>query len=163
MKIRQLLSMVLFVGLCVHTAAAKQVVGWVENARIEPDGLLVKAKVDSGAKTSSLNCSCRQFFEKNGERWVRFGVTNSKGEVTRLERKVERMATIKRHFGESQERPVIKLGVCLGKIFREVEVNLVDRSGFNYQMLIGRSFLEGEFLIDPDKTYLAKPSCRQLK
>lgn len=139
---------------------AKEVVGWVEKVRIHPGGLLVKSKVDTGAKTSSLHCECITNLKQNGESWVRFTVVNYDGEKTTLVKKVERFATVKRHFGEAHERPVVRLGICLGRTYKEVEVNLIDRTGFNYQMLIGRSFLGDDFLIDPSTTFLAKPECK---
>jgi hypothetical protein len=48
----------------------------------------------------------------------------------------------------------------LGDFYREAEVNLVDRSGFNYQMLIGRSFLAGNLIVDPSIKYTTKPICK---
>ncbi|UCD82655.1 MAG: ATP-dependent zinc protease, partial [Desulfobacterales bacterium] len=61
-----------------------------------------------------------------------------------------------------ERRPVIRIGICLEKVYKEVEVNLVNRSKFNYQMLIGRSFLEGEFAVDPAKTLTIKTDCRKV-
>ncbi len=140
--------------------SAKEVVGWVEKARIHPGGLVVKTKIDTGAKTSSLHCECSTIIKHNGETWVRFTLINYDGEKTTLEKKVERFATVKRHFGKAHERPVVKLGICLGHTYKEAEVNLIDRSGFNYQMLIGRSFLREDFLVDPSATFVAKPECK---
>jgi hypothetical protein len=138
---------------------AKEIVGWVENVAIHPGNIQIKAKIDSGATTSSLHCDCQQFFMKGDEQWVRFTITTNQDEKVQLERKVNRMAKIKRHYGESQDRAVITLGVCLGTNYKEAEVNLVDRSGFNYQMLIGRNFLAGHFLIDSSETFINAPSC----
>lgn len=138
----------------------KQVVGWVERVAIFPGDLVVRAKMDTGAKTSSLNCDCMQTFTRDGEKWVRFTVTNTKGRSVSLERRVVRTVAIKRHFGADQHRPVIRLGICLGGVYKESEVNLVDRSGFNYQMLIGRSFLQKGFTVDPGQTFLSDPVCR---
>ena len=56
---------------------------------------------------------------------------------------------------------MVKLGICLGTIYREEEVTLVDRSGFNYQLLIGRNFTRDDFLVDPGKTFTTSPSCKQ--
>jgi len=139
---------------------AKEVVGWVEKVRVFPGDIIVKAKIDTGAKTSSINCSCITPIERNGEKWVRFSISNYKGEEKWLERKIIRTGKIKRHFGEKQERFVIKLGLCLGRVYKEADVNLIDRSGLNYELLIGRRFIEGTYLIDPGKTFLSKPSCR---
>lgn len=141
------------------TVFAKEVVGWAEKAVIYSRGLEIRAKVDTDAKTSSLNCECRNFFEKDGEQWPRFSVINYQGERIWLERKVHRMATIKRHFGGVQERLVVMLGICLGGEYRETEVNVIDRSGLKYPMLIGRKFLEEKFLVDSSAQFLNPPHC----
>ncbi|KPK49201.1 MAG: hypothetical protein AMS22_14050 [Thiotrichales bacterium SG8_50] len=141
-------------------ADAKEVVGWVENARIYPGGIAIKSKIDSGAKTSSLNCQCITPVKRNGKEWVSFSVKNHKGETSMIEKPIERIARIKRHYGEQQERYVVKLGICLGSVYREEDVTLVDRSGFNYQLLVGRNFLQGDFLIDTGGTFISEPSCK---
>jgi len=144
-----------------HYAHSKEIAGWVEKVTIHPGNLQLKAKIDSGAKTSSLHCECQQLLDKDGERWVSFVVTNYDGDQVHIERKVERTVKIKRHFDETQERVVVKLGVCLADIYKEIEVNIIDRSGLNYQMLIGRNFLAGDFLIDSQATFVNKPKCNK--
>lgn len=139
---------------------AKDVVGWVETVKIYPGGIPVKAKLDTGAKTSSLDCECITPFKRDGKDWLSFSVKNHKGDIVRLEKPVTRVAHIKRHFGKEQKRYVVKLGICLGTIYREAEVTLVDRSGFNYALLVGRNFLKKDFLIDPSATFLNKPACK---
>jgi len=141
------------------SAQAKEIVGWTEKAVIYPGGLKLRAKIDTGAKTSSLNCECTNFFEKDGEPWVRFSVIDYEGEQIWLERKIERIVKIKRHFGGMQERPVVMLGICLGSVYRETEVNIIDRSGLKYPMLIGRKFLEGKFLVDSGTQFVNPPQC----
>ncbi len=156
------LVVLMFVPLLLFTpprVEAKQQVGWIENVRIHPGDILVRAKLDTGAQTSSLNCECQQTFSRDGEQWVRFTLTNHKGESVQVERKIHRVARIKQHGGGVQERLVVILGICLGDIQKQVEVNLVDRSGFNYQLLIGRSFLKDDFIIDPSSTYTVAPHC----
>jgi hypothetical protein len=71
------------------------------------------------------------------------------------------MATIKQHGAESATRPVIRLGICLGNVYKEVEVNLQDRSKFNYQLLIGRSYLKNSFLVDASATFTIKTQCQK--
>lgn len=139
--------------------ADKEVVGWVEKARIYPGEIELKAKVDTGALTTSLNCDCSVQTDDNGEKRVRFTLVNYKGETLEVERKIVRMVKIKRHFGRSQERPVIKLGICLSGTYRDVEVNLVDRTGMNYQLLIGRTFLQDHFIVDPAASLTREPDC----
>jgi hypothetical protein len=141
----------------------KRVVGRLEIVRIYPGNLRLRARLDTGAKNSSLDAQNLTEFELDGERWIRFNVTNHKGKSVTLERKILRVAKIKRKHGKSRERLVIKLGICLGGIFREVEVNLVDRSGFNYPMLIGRSFMENHLVVDPSVAFVTKPDCERKK
>lgn len=141
---------------------AKETVGYIEKVRIYPGELLIKAKIDTGAKTSSLNCNCVTPIKHDSEEWVRFSLTNEKGEIKWFERKIERITKIKRHFGESQVRYVVKLGICLGNTYKETDVTLVDRTGFNYQVLIGRRFLDGSHIIDPELTFLTKPRCKDV-
>ena len=139
---------------------AKQVVGWVENVKVYPGGVMVKAKLDTGAKTSSLDCECITPFKRDGKDWLSFSVKNHLGEIVRLEKPVVRIAHIKRHFGKEQVRYVVKLGLCLGSVYREADVTLVDRTGFNYSLLVGRNFLKHDFLIDPSATFLNQPDCK---
>ena len=149
-----LLSMTAFLS-----AGAKEVVGWVEKAVVYPGTLEIKAKVDTGAKTSSLNCQCINPIKRDGKDWVSFSLKNEDGETIMLEKPIHRIARIKRHFGDQQVRYVVMMGICLGDTYREAEVTLVDRSGFNYQMLIGRNFLQDDFLVDPSATFLKQPGC----
>jgi hypothetical protein len=141
-------------------AEDKQLVGWLEKVHIYPGNLVIHAKLDTGAKYSSLNASHLTEFTRNGEQWVRFKVISRYGKTVTFERKVQRVVKIKRHGAKPQIRFAIRLGICLGGSYEEAEVNLVDRSDFNYQMLIGRSFLKGKVIIDPSLKYTTKPNCK---
>jgi hypothetical protein len=149
-----------FVLLGALSAEGKAVVGWLEKVRIYPGNLVIHAKLDTGARNSSLNASHVTVFERDGEQWVRFDVTSRYGKTVTIERKVERVVKIKRHGAKPNKRFAIRLGVCLGDSYKEVEVNLSDRSGFLYQMLIGRSLLTGSYVVDPSAKYTTKPNCR---
>jgi len=137
------------------------VAGWVENVSLFPGNLKIKAKLDTGARNSSLNAKYIEDFERDGEKWVRFKLKNWKGRTEKFEARVIRTATIKQHETESVSRPVIRLGICLGNIYKEVEVNLQDRSKFNYQMLIGRSYLRKSILVDSSVTFTIQPDCQR--
>ncbi|MGA9754630.1 MAG: RimK/LysX family protein [Desulfobaccales bacterium] len=140
-------------------AGEKTMVGWIEKVRIYPGNFLVHAKLDSGAEYSSLDAANLTQFDRDGQPWVRFDVIEGDGRKITIERPLLRNATIKRHYLQAQTRPVIKLGVCLGNLYKETEVNLVDRTGFNYRMLIGRKFMEGAVIIDPSAKYTVEPNC----
>ncbi len=137
-----------------------RVAGWIENVSIFPGNLKIKAKLDTGARNSSLNANHIEKFERDGVNWVRFKLKNWKGRTENIEARVIRMATIKQHGDKSMTSPVIRLGICLGNVFKEVEVNLEDRRKFNYQMLIGRSFLQKSILVDSSVTFTVQPDCQ---
>lgn len=140
-------------------AKDKTLIGWIEKVRIYPGDIEFKAKMDTGALTSSINAKNITEFEKDGEEWVRFDIVNKKNISTTLELPLVREAKIKRHFGKTQKRHVVLLGICLGKLYKETQVNLVDRHGFLYAMLIGRSFLRKDFVIDPAEQFTSSPKC----
>jgi hypothetical protein len=142
-----------------QSVLAKDVVGWIEKAKLYPGAMVVNAKLDTGAKTSSLGISSLRHFDRDGQDWVRFRIVNRHGEEVALERPVVRITKIKRHFKQVQRRPVVRLSICIRDVLKEVEVNLVDRTGFGYRLLIGRSYLANDFLVDPDKRYTAEPTC----
>jgi len=133
--------------------------GWIEKAVIYPQEIVMHAKLDTGAKTSSLHAPDPVFITHDGEEWVRITVTNRKIETVMIEAPVVRSSKIKRHFGEKQTRPVIRLDICIGNVRKTEEVNLVDRAGMNYQLLIGRNFLKDALLIDSGDTYRLSPDC----
>lgn len=137
-----------------------EVFGWVERVELLDGKFSMKAKLDSGAATSSLDAAGMERFRRDGERWVRFTVTDPESEnhVT-LEKPLIRNVRIVRHSGDHQRRPVIELPVCIGDQRRVVEVNLIDRSNFIYPLLLGRSALEGYALIDSGSTFLFSPQC----
>jgi hypothetical protein len=134
-------------------------VGWLERVQIYPENLTLRAKLDTGAKTSSLNASNIKEFERQGEKWIRFDVVDRRGKTETLERKLIRSIKIKEHNTDPVERPAVQLGICLGNVYQEVEVNLTDRSVFNYPMLIGRNFLRGAFIVDAAAKFTIKPHC----
>lgn len=145
------------------SAVGKQIVGWVEIASIYPGSIKIKAKLDTGADHSSLNAKRIEYFRRKDESWVRFVFRNLEDRLEVYEAKVIRTTQIKRHGQDAARRPTIKLGICIGNTYKEADVNLVDRTGYNYQMLIGRSYLEGLFLIDPGLSFVSRTDCGIVK
>ena len=138
----------------------KPTVGWIEKIQILPENILVHAKIDTGADTSSLNVSELSEFDREGKHWVSFTVTTQESQRIRLEKQVVRYVKIKRKGAESLRRPVVTFDLCLGSILHtHSQVNLADRKNFKYNMLIGRSFLKGRALVDSSLTYSQNPEC----
>jgi hypothetical protein len=136
------------------------VFGYLEKVRVGPTDLVMRAKLDTGADTSSLGYSRIDFFNKDGARWVRLEVTNIDGQSVEIERRIVRMSSIKRHNAPNIERPVVRVRLCLGGISSLTEVTLADRSGFSVPILIGRSFLAGAAIVDSSREYTTTPDCK---
>lgn len=143
-------------------AQMKTIFGWVEKVQIFPERVVLKAKLDTGAKTSSLNAVELTSFQKNGEKWVRFNVIDPEShKKVEFERRVVRMVKIKEHDGPPQTRPVVLMDICLGWMLEETEMSLIDRTSFNYQMLLGRKMLSGKVIVDPSVKFTARPTCER--
>ncbi len=137
-----------------------QVLGWVENAYLPDPGFELKAKLDTGAETSSLDSRVIKKFRKGGKRWVRFAVTDREsGEEFILVRERLRTIGVVQHDGTKQTRPVIEMKICVAGIFVETEVSLIDRSEFNYPLLVGRTALAMFALVDSSETFLGQSRC----
>ncbi|MBI4206165.1 MAG: ATP-dependent zinc protease [Betaproteobacteria bacterium] len=140
---------------------AAPVAGWLERARLSPGDIVLEAKLDSGARTSSLHAVNLRQFERDGKEWVAFDVAGDNGRSVHIERPLVRIARIKSALGTDEARPTVTLGVCIGTVYRVTEVNLVDRDGLSKPLLIGRRFLKGRLLVDLNRRYLLEPTCRR--
>lgn len=138
----------------------KRIIGWLEDASINSHALKIKAKIDTGAAVSSLNAKIMRNFKRDGEKWVSFRVKNKAGKSISLERRVTRIVKIKRKLALPIKRPVIELEICIGNVYRELEVNLANRENFDYSLLIGRNYLEDHFVVDSSLTFTTKPACK---
>ncbi|MGO2240860.1 MAG: retropepsin-like aspartic peptidase RloA3 [Halomonas sp.] len=155
------------IGALLSTSTAMadddQVFGWVENATLQPWDITVKAKLDSGALTSSLDARDIEMFEQDNEEWVRFRLkleNQDSGEVfsDEIERPLYREQTV-RGAGGSDDRPVILMEVCMGDTIYEEQFSLRDREEMIYPMLLGRSTISHLGLLDVRNSFLQEPGC----
>lgn len=135
------------------------VVGAAEMVRVYPGGTEFKARIDTGATTSSINARNIMRFRRGGKRWVRFEVLGRQGQRIRMERPVVRRVRIKRFGLHSKRRTVVWLGLCLGGYYKETQVTLQDRRRRKFPVLIGRRYLAGAILVDSAQEFLVKPDC----
>ncbi len=137
---------------------SKQIVGWVERIRMLPEKTLTFAKLDTGAKTSSIYAEEIVRFERGGRDWVRYTLVlkESKTLTHRVPREspVVRKVNIKDHDYQPDARPVVELSFCMDGRRHGARFSLVDRGAFLYSVLLGREFLAGSFLVDPEATFL---------
>ena len=155
----QPVAVVMLLLSCSAELFAENIIGWVEHVRLTPGNAVIAAKIDTGADTSSLHCDCQPPYLLNGKQHIRFSTMDVNGKLVNFDQPVVRTAKIKRHSGESQSRYVVRMGVCIGTQYALTEFSLVDRSGFNYNMLIGRNFLAGRFMVDASQQHTLKPGC----
>lgn len=145
-----------FENLNTEKPDTKKIIGAVEHVRLVPPNIVLKARIDTGAKTTSIDAQQITPFERDGKQWVRFVCLDGKKEHT-IEKKVIKTVQIKRHGEESQNRYVVKMRIVLGDVSQLVSVNLNDRGAYTYPVLIGRNFLQDYFIVDVSKKYQFKP------
>ncbi len=116
-----------------------------------------KARVDSGATTSSLSAKHIVEFERDGEEWVRFQLLHQVTDLDgrEIEAKIERTVRIRQSTSDKTERRhVVKLSIHLGSLHQMAEFTLADRSDMDYPILLGREFLQDLTLIDVGRTFI---------
>ena len=141
--------------------------GWLESVVLEPWQIKLRAKFDTGAKTSSLHAVDIQRFKRNGQAWVRFKTEDKKKDLTTksIELPVKRDVKIKSHHRGAAVRPVVAMRFCLNGHLYHGEFSLVDRSGFNYPVLLGRRVLKQGIIVDASTTFtlpIDLPQCKRL-
>lgn len=156
-----LLVVLMLSNSAVIGATDTLVVGWQESVRLMDEDIDIEAKIDTGADNSSINAVAPRIYEKSGRKWISFNLQNRQGKSVVIDRPVLKSTRVKMKNGDRQRRYVIELTLCLGKISKTVPVNLVDRSHFKYQLLVGRSFLRHGILVDSDNTQIARPQCQK--
>ena len=117
----------------------------------------IKARVDSGAKTSAIQASNIKRITRNGEAWVTFDVNPIQDNLSlnvSCESKVIDTRIVRSSSGESQKRYVIKTKLKLGLEEFEIELNLADRDGMEYRMLLGREAIINRYLVDASKSFV---------
>lgn len=165
------LIMVFQLSFCVQAAERdyeqsapppNKVIGWVEKALLLPGDLVMNAKMDTGALTSSLDAKNLTSFQRDGEDWVRFDVhaEDEQGQTKsqHFERAVTRVVTL-RGAGGTDERPVVKMQLCIGNQVYEEEFTLRDRGDMKYPLLIGRRTIGHLGFIDVTRQFTVDPKC----
>ncbi|MCB1233519.1 MAG: ATP-dependent zinc protease [Verrucomicrobiae bacterium] len=139
------------------------VVGWREWLSIPDLGILgIKAKIDTGARSSALHTHDYEVYEDaDGEKRVRFHLHPVKRRPRvelSCDSPVSAVRTVKDSGGHVEERPFILARVCLGAFEWPVEVSLTNRESMRFRMLLGRTAIAGHFAVDPGRSYLQSRS-----
>ncbi len=142
-------------GVCAEPVRA----GWTELISFPRLGMQLPAKLDTGAKTSALDGQNLERFQRDGGDWIRFTLTTPAGGNVRLERRILRLAKIRRAGVATETRPVVAMLVCVAGIRRRTEFTVNDRRGMAYPVLLGRRFLAGRIVVDAASRNLTTGAC----
>lgn len=119
----------------------------------------IKAKIDTGARTSSLHTAEYEIFQKDDQDWVRFTVHPVKKQreiEAHAEAPVSDYRIVRDSGGHEEKRPFIKTIIEVPGHRWEIEISLANRENMKFRMLIGRTALNHGLLVDPSQSYLTK-------
>ena len=133
-------------------------VGWRELVSLPQLGLAgIPAKIDTGARTSSLHAEVLDEFARSGRRFVRFAVawngTRQECEAISVD-----LRGIRSSNGDMQQRFVIKTPLTIGNLTFRTEISLADRSQMQFPMLVGRTALRRRMVVDSGHSWLQSPA-----
>ena len=127
----------------------------------------IKARVDSGAKTSALHAINIAPFKKEGQNWVKFDINpiqNNVKTVIHCEAPLVDKRIVKSSSGFREERYVIQTNLEIGNSNWIIEMTLTNRDSMGFRMLLGREAMSGRVLVDPEQQYLlGQPTNDSLK
>lgn len=127
----------------------------------------IKARVDSGAKTSALHAVNIAPFIKEGEDWVRFDINpiqKNEKTIIHCESKLIDKRIVKSSSGYREQRYVIQTMLEIGNEIWPIEMTLTNRDSMGFRMLLGREAMSGRTMVDPEEKYvLGQPSVENLK
>ncbi|MEM6252283.1 MAG: RimK/LysX family protein [Cyanobacteria bacterium P01_D01_bin.156] len=134
------------------------IIGWREWVSLPELGVPnVKAKVDTGARSSAIHAVDIQQFECNGIKRVRFQVAPIQSNdqmLVMIETDLLEERIVTDSGGHQQVRPVILTSVCLGEVHWPIELTLTNRDVMGFRMLLGRQAVRDRFLINPGQSFL---------
>lgn len=147
------------------SADTKIIYGYVEKATLVDKGMILSAKLDTGAKSASLSAINIQEIVQNGKTYLTFTVP-SKNESMDFTAEYLGKVKIKVRADENLssqnqaapiKRPVVAMTIQIGNQIRKIPVNLTNRKRFNYPLLLGRdAIIAFNGLIDPSHAFLIK-------
>lgn len=125
---------------------------WVQLPELN---LTLRAKVDTGAKTSSLHAINLHTFEQDQQLWVEFDTWVAPDEeLIHLRLPVITQRHVRSSNGVLQERLVIETWLVIGPLQQKVQLTLADRSRMKYSMLLGRSAMRHPVIVEPSRSYI---------
>lgn len=141
---------------------ALPIIGWREWLALPELGVpCIKAKIDTGARSSALHAFDVESFQANGQEMVRFKIHPQQRETTQVitaEAPLLEHREVRNSGGNAELRPVISTSVNIGDRLWPIELTLTNRDVMGFRMLLGRQAVRYQFLVDPGGSYLLSPN-----
>lgn len=152
-------------ALAASQSKQQVIMGWVEYVYLQDLSGRLKAKLDTGATTSSMRAEVVKVLdEKHPEKTsILFKIEDADGKVNSLQRQLVRWVKIKGKDGTSHRRPVVEMDFCISGHLVKSEVNLAPRTDFIYPILVGRNMMrDANIIVDPSRTFTSRARCPDL-
>jgi len=141
------------------TSPTPLALGWREWVRLPALGIpAIRAKLDTGARSSALHVVRLESFERGGRRWVRFAVDpdpDTPDRVLEAETRIHDERLVRASSGHEERRLVIRTKLEIDGRAWEIDLTLASREMMRFRMLIGREALRGRAVVDPARSYVA--------
>ena len=142
--------------ITIYKEYKKVVLGEVEEVYLPAHHIFLKARIDTGAQTSSIDAQNITAFERDGKKWVRFEVGEGDKKLL-IKKPLVKTIKVKRHGQEAQDRYVVNMRLNISSLSHHIEVSLTNRSQYKFPVLIGRNYLQGVALVDISLQYTKPP------
>ena len=136
----------------------RPLIGWREWVLL-PDlsPVPLKAKIDTGARTSTLHAFGLSVYARDGEPWVDFEIhpiQRSKAQSSLVSYPITSFKQVRSSTGHSERRPLIRTRFQIGQHEFDIDVTLTSRDEMGFRMLLGRSAVRRRFWVDPGRSFL---------
>jgi len=143
-----------------HATAAPVVIGWVEAAAL-PEWKVrrIRAKMDTGARTSALDVPHYHLVDTDQGTFVELHLALSRHQRTRVKSvrtPLLRMVMVQTSCGTRERRPVVETVLRLGPVEKRIRLTITNRAGMRYRLILGRTALDGDFIVDVSRKNLMK-------
>ena len=135
----------------------REVIGWREWVGLPELGVgPIKAKIDTGARTSALHAFQLETFDRAGQDWARFEIhphQRSAADAVVVEAPIIEERRVRSSNGEVQHRPVIRTDIEIHGRRWPIDITLTNRDEMGFRMLIGRAAIRRQFVVDPGRSF----------
>jgi hypothetical protein len=148
-----------------HNPLQLPLLGWREWVALPAFGIAqIKAKIDTGARSSALHTVDLEPYRSGGQNWLMFTVEGKQkqtGQLIECHAPVKDRRVVSDSGGHKQRRYVIETPLLFGQHLILAEITLTNRDAMRFRMLLGRSAMSKQFIIDPQASYVQGKPDRQ--